>query len=585
MFNRFRSRDFSPQKQEQEVEDSQAREAQQIGQSLRASCAIIELGLDGNILNANDKYLEIMGCEMHQIVGRNHRDFVDPEYISASDYESRWLALRRGESGFSANCRYINDGRGMWLQENDIPIKDGNGKIYKVVKIVKDVTERALSFSELECQVDSLRQNMAVIEFDMDGTIITANDSFLDVTGYTLNEIRGKHHRIFVDLISQNTEEYINFWKKLNEGQPSSGQFPRMHKTGKKLWLEAIYSPVFDSTGDPIKVIKYASDISNQKLLSNSLDNLIHEAGGVMGSIAKGDLTQTMKGEYTGELAVLSNAINVTVTQLKSMMREILEHSVSLVDGSRKLSSLNDNSQKAALRTAEQTDRSSSTALQISESVGSVATSLEEMSRAIHGIAENSASAVSVAEKAVGLSNEAKLNVTQLSESSNAISAVIKVINSIADQTNLLALNATIEAARAGDAGRGFAVVANEVKELAKETARATEDVGQRIKQIQTDSRMAEKIIGEISTTIEQINASQVSIAGTVEEQRSMSSHITGSINETVKGNNVIADTNRETAEVAKENLQIAEESQQTTRVLLERSDKLGELAARFTLN
>lgn len=583
MINRFRSRDKLTE--EQEIENSQAREAQQIGLSLLASSAMIELELDGKILSANEKYLQIMGCENHQIVGKNHRDILAPEYISTSNYERRWSALRRGESGFNASSRFVSGGRGIWLQEHDIPIKDDNGKIVKIVIVAKDVSEQALSFYELECQVESLRQNMAVIEFDMDGTIITANDIFLDVTGYTLNEIYGKHHRIFVDSENRGTEEYLDFWKKLNDGQPSSGQFLRIHKSGEKLWLEAIYSPVYDSTGNTVKVIKYASDISPQKLLSDSLDNLIHEASGVMGSIAKGDLTQTMKGEYSGELAVLSNAINVTVTQLKSMMREILEHSDNLVDGSRKLSSLNDNSQQAALRTAEQTDRSSSTALQISESVGSVATSLEEMSRAIHGIAENSASAVSVAEKAVGLSNEAKLNVTQLSESSNAISAVIKVINSIADQTNLLALNATIEAARAGDAGRGFAVVANEVKELAKETARATEDVGQRIKQIQTDSQTAEKIIGEISTTIEQINASQVSIAGTVEEQRSMSSQITGSINETVKGNNVIADSARETAEVAKKNLQIAEESQQTTRVLLERSDMLGELAARFTLN
>lgn len=571
--------------QESDNDENHSDDSVQIFKALQSEQAVIEFELDGTIIRANDSFLRMMGYTLEELVGRSHKQFFTPDEATTSSYASLWGTLRSGRYVFDRCRHHKSKGGGLWLQAHYIPIRDNNDRVHKVVEIATDITAQSLQLAEFEDQVTTIRENLAVIEFTLDGMVTFANENFLNATGYRLEEIKDKHHRQFVDPAEHDSAGYKALWEQLNSGTAVSDQFRRMNKRGEVLWLQAIYCPVFDSAGIPTKVVKYASDITLQKSLSVSLDSLVKEAGCVMGAIAKGDLTKTMQGRHSGDLAELSHAINVTVEQLKSMMRQIIEHSAELVDGSRQLSELNNSSQQAALETAKQTELSSSTALQISSSVSSVAASLEQMSSAIHGIAENSSNAVSVAEKAVELSNEAKINVSQLSNSSNAINAVIKVINSIADQTNLLALNATIEAARAGDAGRGFAVVANEVKELAKETARATEDVSNKITKIQSDSQAAEQIIGEISDTIEQINASQVSIASTVEEQRSMSSHISQSINETARGNNEIAESTSETAKVAKENLHRAEESQQTTRALRDRSDKLSELAGRFIMD
>lgn len=576
---------FRDKSQEKSTEEeSQLDEAIQLMQTLQNVQAFIEFDVDGNILHANDVFLKTMRYELHEIVGKHHKIFMSPEDVNTSDYKNLWSRLRKGEYVYDRCSRVNSKSRGVWLSAHYVPITDEQGKVYKISKFATDVTESYLDAAELKQQVSAIRKSIAVIEFELNGHVITANDNFLAASGYALGEIQGRHHRQFVDPAEHKTKEYLRLWEQLNQGVAISDQFRRIKKSGNTLWLQASYIPVFDSSGKPSKVIKYASDITEQKSLSVSLDQLVKEASGVMCAMAAGDLTKTMKTQHTGEFAVLAHAINGTVEKLKTMIGQMLEHSNELINGSRLLSDLNNSSHDAALQTAEQTEESSATATQISSGVAEVAVSLEKMSEAIHGIAQNSSNAVSVAKKAVALSEEAKINVNHLSNSSNAISEVIKVINSIADQTNLLALNATIEAARAGDAGRGFAVVANEVKELAKETARATEDVSEKIKKIQTDSQVAEQVIGSISNTIEQINTSQVSIANTVDEQRSVSSHISQSLNETAKGNNEIANSAAFTAKVANENLHRVEESQQTTRSLEERSDKLSELAAKFIL-
>lgn len=582
MFDRFLANHTSSQVTSPDISGNH--EPQQIVRALHTIHAVVEYDLDGTIIDANENFLRVMGYEQQEIVGKNHSMFMLPQEVAGSAYAEHWATLQRGQQITNRYRLITSDGSEVWLQASYIPILDAEGAPLKILKIATDVTEQAWQAAEYKDQVAAISHSLAVIEFNLDGTIVTANENFQKTTGYSLNEIRDQHHRLFVDPAEHNSSAYLGLWETLNRGEYVNEQFRRVKRNGDTLWLQAIYSPVFDPNGKPIKVVKYASDITDQKLLSQALDNLVKEAGEVMGALAEGDLTRMMQGVHTGELAELSEAINATVEQLKLMMSQVTEHSSALVDSSEKLSALNDSSHEAAVRTAEQTERSSSTASQISSSVASVAVSLGEMTNAIHGIARNSSDAVTVADKAVALSEEAKSNVSQLAESSNGINAVIKVINSIADQTNLLALNATIEAARAGDAGRGFAVVANEVKELAKETARATEDVSQKIAKIQNDSQIAERIISEINTTIENISASQVSIASTVEEQRAMSSQISDSLNETARGSTEIADSAAKTADVARNNLERLEQSRETTRGLQERSNKLGELAASFSL-
>ncbi len=581
MLNRFKRKNSNAL----EAEAAQrAAELECILDALHASHAVIEFELDGTVISANDNFLATMGYTLEQIHGKHHRLFMCPSDAAHKDYEKFWETLRGGHFVSAMYRRIAKDGREVWLQASYNPILDAKGVPYKVVNIATDVTDQQLEKAANASQINAMRRAQAVIEFDPEGRILWANDNFTKAVGYTLEDIRGKHHRLFVKPEDHNSTEYLNLWAELVRGELVAGQYARIKKDGSTIWLQATYNPILDPSGKPVKFIKYASDITEQKSLQHNLTRMLDEATDVMRAIARGDLTQTIKGQYDGGLNQLACAINDVVTQLDATISQLMTNAASLQSGSQSLVQLNKDAYEAANDTAQQTERSSATATHISTTVDTVANALGEMVTSIREISENSADAVSVAEKAVGLSEQAKSNVTQLAESSSAIGAVIKVINSIADQTNLLALNATIEAARAGDAGKGFAVVANEVKELAKETARATEEVSEKIAKIQGDSQSAARIINDISQTIETISTTQSSIATTVEEQRAVSADISRSINETATGTSNIAEGVANTANVAKESLRCATQSQTTAGDLSALSDDLNSIASRFTL-
>ncbi|MFK7994410.1 MAG: PAS domain-containing methyl-accepting chemotaxis protein [Granulosicoccus sp.] len=581
MLNRFKN---NLSNETNQLCEAQLVEMTNVMAALNLSQAVIEFELDGTVISANENFLTTMGYELSELIGKNHRIFMRNADATSQDYQQLWETIRSGKST-STRCRSVTKrGDVIWLQANYNPILNTQGLPYKVMKIATEVTDQQLEKAAYESQITAIQRAQAVIEFDLDGTILWANENFTRAVGYELPEIVGKHHRIFVNPQEHQTAEYIAFWKALNRGEFVADQFKRIGKDGSELWLQATYNPILNPSGDPVKVIKYAIDITEQKAHQQNLSKMLTEATQVMGAIARGDLTIDMQGEYDNSLKPLSTSINQTISQLDVTIGRLIDSTSSLQDGSQALMVLNEDAYNAANNSAQQTDRASSTALQVATTVDEVATALTEMVTAIREIAENSADAVSIAEKAVELSGDAKLNVGQLADSSNDIGAVIKVINSIADQTNLLALNATIEAARAGDAGKGFAVVANEVKELAKETARATEEVSEKISKIQSDSQSATRIINEISDTIVAISSTQSSIASTVEEQRAVSADISRSINETATGTTQIATDVGNIADVAKESLSHAKQSQITACELSNLSDSLTELASHFTL-
>jgi len=552
--------------------------------ALNLSQAIIEFEPDGTILTANENFLSTTGYKLSEIAGKHHRIFMHPEDATHDNYRRFWEKLAGGEY-VSAECRRrTKAGEEIWLQASYNPILDGRGVPYKVIKIATDITREQLEKASAESQSDAIRRAQGVIEFDLDGTILEANDKYLDTVGYSLNEVTGKHHRILVDAATRQSVEYRELWETLNRGDFVSGQFLRIRKDGSPVWIQATYNPVFDPNGKPRKVIKYATDISEQKQHEQNLNELLEEATKVLTGIARGDLTHRMHGQYKSQLSTLSDSINQTIGQLQVTIGQLIDDTMNLRHGSQSLISINTEAYNAANQTARQSEQTSLNANHVSSTVDSVAKALEEMVTSIKEVSRNSLDAVTVAVKAVELSDDAKANVTQLAESSNDIGAVIKVINSIADQTNLLALNATIEAARAGEAGKGFAVVANEVKELAKGTARATEEVSQKISKIQSDSQSAARIINEISEIIETISSTQKSISTTVEEQRAVSADISRSINETASGTTEIANSVSDTSEVARKSLECAEQSQATARELSGLAERLSALTSRFNL-
>jgi methyl-accepting chemotaxis protein len=352
-------------------------------------------------------------------------------------------------------------------------------------------------------QMAAISKAQAVIEFNLDGTVVKANENFLKTLGYASEEIVGKHHSMFVDVTEREGAAYREFWAKLNRGENQIAEFKRIAKGGREVWIQASYNAIADVTGKLVKVVKYATDIT--------ADMQAREAARLM------------------------------TENLKVTLEAVSRNAQALSSASEELSAVSQQMSSNSEETAAQSQVVASASEEVSKNVATVATSAEEMSASVTEIAKNANEAARVATQAVRVAEETNQTVGKLGQSSIEIGKVIKVITSIAQQTNLLALNATIEAARAGEAGKGFAVVANEVKELAKQTAQATEEIGQKIEAIQHDTRGAVDAISQISGIITQINDIQNTIASAVEEQTATTNEIARNATEAAKGSTEIS--------------------------------------------
>ncbi|RMO93692.1 Methyl-accepting chemotaxis protein [Pseudomonas syringae pv. philadelphi] len=377
--------------------------------ALEKSMAVVEMDVDGKILRANENFLTTMGYRSEELAGKTHRDFCEPEMVRSREYADLWASLRAGKF-ISGKFKRINkSGSNVWLEASYNPVSDAQGKVFKVVKYALDVTRQVMIENETNSKLAAVDRAMAICEFDPAGNVIAANSNFLNVMGYALTEIKGKHHRTFCEPSLVNSPEYTDFWRKLNHGEFVGGQFKRIGKNGRVVWLEATYNPVFDVAGKLYKVVKFASDITAR------VEKQEADAHGA--SRAYHISAETEKVAEQGTLVI------------------------------------------------------------------------QDTAREMRQIAEN-----------IGAS--AKL-VSQLGARSEQITAIVNTIRGIADQTNLLALNAAIEAARAGDQGRGFAVVADEVRQLAGRTSGSTTEIAEMIGKILAETRDA---VASMSATQEGAN-------------------------------------------------------------------------------
>ena len=293
----------------------------------------IEFNMDGTVITANKNFLDVLGYSLDDIKGRHHSMFAEPAYAASSEYRAFWDKLNRGEYDAGEYKRIGKGGKEVWIQASYNPIRDLNGKPFKVVKYATDVTAAKLRNADFEGQLAAINKAMATIEFNMDGTVISANANFLNTLGYSLDEIKGRHHSMFAEPSYASSPDYRAFWDKLNRGEFDAGQYKRIGKGGKEVWIEASYNPIRDLNGKPFKVVKYATDITAAKRYQMTVDRTLSEASAVIKAMAEGDLTRSMQGEYEGEFAVLRDALVQSVSSISALVADAAMLAKAAVQG------------------------------------------------------------------------------------------------------------------------------------------------------------------------------------------------------------------------------------------------------------
>ncbi|GLK91683.1 methyl-accepting chemotaxis protein [Pseudomonas turukhanskensis] len=232
--------------------------------ALERSMAVVEFNLEGRVQRANQNFLDTLGYRAEQVVGKPHRDFCTASHANSREYNELWASLRAGKFVSGTFQRVDAHGRKVWLEASYNPVLDGTGKVIKVMKYAMDVTAKVMRDSDIRARLEAVDRAMAIIEFDLEGNILGANDNFVHAMGYGLNEIIGKPHRMFCEPALVNSAEYAELWRGLNRGEIRGGQFKRLAKHGRVVWLEATYNPVYDADGKLCKVVKFARDITER---------------------------------------------------------------------------------------------------------------------------------------------------------------------------------------------------------------------------------------------------------------------------------------------------------------------------------
>ena len=445
--------------------------------ALDKSQAIIEFEMDGTIVTANKNFLGALGYSLEEIRGKHHSMFVEPSHRDSAEYRAFWEDLRRGTYRAAEYKRIGKGGKEIWIQASYNPLLGRDGKPFKVVKFATDITAEKLKSAEYQGQIAAIDKAQAVISFELDGTILDANQNFLNAVGYRIEEIRGQHHRMFIEPAHRESADYRAFWDALRRGEYRAAEYKRIGKDGREIWIQASYNPILDMSGRPFKVVKFATDITAQ------VKDRQHRI-------------EMQKG-IDAELGAITTSVS---------------------------------------QASEQATSAASASTQTSSNVQAVASGAEELAHSVSEISRQVVHALEITNGAVSQAEHTNTTITTLLAATQKIGEVVDLINSIAAQTNLLALNATIEAARAGEAGRGFAVVASEVKNLATQTSKATEEIGAQIAEVQSTTKEAVGAISGISQTIGRINEISTNIASAVEEQEAVTRDMSANMQVAAEG-------------------------------------------------
>jgi methyl-accepting chemotaxis protein len=529
--------------------------------ALNKSQAVIEFNLDGTILNANKNFIDVIGYSLDEMCGQHHRMFVDPPESKGAAYREFWAGLGRGEFQAGEFKRLAKGGREVWIEASYNPIADADGKPYKVVKFATDITAKKINGMESAGKVLAIGRSQAVIEFNLDGTIVTANENFLNAMGYSLAEIAGKHHRMFVAPTEREGAGYREFWARLNQGRFEAGEYKRIGKGGKEVWILANYNPILDEAGKPFKVVKFATDVTPQKLKNADLEGQI-TAIGKSQAVIEFNMDGTIIRANDNFLGTLGYALGEVQGKHHSMFVEPAEREgpayrqfwaalnrgeyqtgefkrvgkggreVWIQASYNPILDLNGKPFKV-VKYASDTTHQAQTRMRAERArslIDSVAAGSEEMNASIREISETMVKSRQRASEAVQQVDSADVQAQRLTSAAQSMGGITELISNITGQINLLALNATIESARAGEAGRGFAVVASEVKGLASQAKHATDKISAEIASLSEISKDVVVALNAIKSAIENVNEFVTNTAAAVEQQNAVTSDMSSNM-------------------------------------------------------
>jgi methyl-accepting chemotaxis protein len=541
--------------------NSAARNALAQAAAISESQAVIEFNMDGTIIVANENFLNALGYGLSEIKGKHHSMFVEASERDSAGYREFWAKLNRGEYQAAEYKRVGKGGKEVWIEASYNPIRDTDGKPFKVVKFATDITEKKIRNMEDAGKIDAILRAQAVIEFKMDGTIVTANENFLKTVGYALAEIQGKHHGMFVEPAMRESAEYREFWAKLNRGEYSAAEYKRIGKGGKEIWILASYNPILDERKKPFKVVKFATDVTDQKqstanlagqiaaigksqaVIEFNMDGTIISANGnFLGAVgyaldeirgrhhsmfvdpagrdsaAYREFWATLnRGEYQaaeykrigkGGKEVWIQASYNPILDLNGKPYKVVKYATDVT-------------RQVLVRMGNERVRSM---------MESVAAGAEELNASVREISEAMTKSRETASDAVQRVEKADEQARQLNSAAESMSGIVEIIGDITGQINLLALNATIESARAGEAGRGFAVVAAEVKNLANQAKQATDKITDEIGSLNGISGQVVEALNSIRQAIQNVSEFVTSTAAAVEEQSTVTGEMSSSM-------------------------------------------------------
>lgn len=544
-------------------------EAHALYAALSRSQAIIEFDVDGNVLFANDNFLNLFGYRLEDIVGRHHSMFCEAGLARSLTYQAFWANLRAGRFESGEFHRYKADCRDIYIQATYNPILGPDGKPTKIIKFASDITQAKLKALEDDGKIEAINKAQAVIEFDMSGRVLTANANFLALMNYQLDEIQGQHHRVFVEPSQAGGTEYQLFWNRLARGEFDRGEYKRLGKGGKEVWIQATYNPILDIHGKPVKVVKFAVDVTEEKLLSAEFEAkvaAIDRAQAVIEFDLDGHVLTanrhflssmgytlreiqgqhhstfcapeyTRSAEYRDFWLKLSEGefVSGRFARVGKFSRKVWIQATynPIIDLNGKVTKVVKYAHDVT-KAVELEHRISAKAHEMSDSVQHLIESITSIA-ANSGVAAEMAQETSTAARAGFDAIQKSIGaIDAIQKSSVRVSEIVRVIGEIANQTNLLAFNAAIEAARAGQHGVGFSVVAGEVRKLAERSSQAAREIAKLIDESthQVDNgaevskeaaRSFEGIMSSVARTGNNVSA----IAEAAEQQRQMTGKVT----------------------------------------------------------